>query len=308
MRALLCLALLSCDAGGLAPQAYRGEAIAIVPVIDHIETLAEHEGPVAVAAFWRPTGAGHAGRAALTTLIEHPNSGMPLPAERQFRLAFFEPPPAEAMTDYEGASIALGHLMAFADDDGDLSLGEEEEILAVSQGRAILYAPQALSERSSPTGIAVPAGFHLARTPMWCGTWPETTEGDCGVPLGSNCEVDADCGNGTCLLEFGVPVSGGACVVSEPPADGCRPGDGALRGDPTSSELVGVWFPGCRSDADCSNEGEVCELVNGLCNSPLDIPLRGGQPAVPPVCAGRAPPMGMGMGPPPRRMGPPPRE
>jgi hypothetical protein len=158
---------------------------------------------------------------------------------------------------------------------------------------ALLRAPQPLSAADSPTGAPLPAGWHLVSLPLSCPALGPPSpsapapDGECGVPLGIECKSNADCGGGVCLIDASRPWPGGACVIPEPPPNGCRQRGSVLmrvQEDPTRA----YWVQFCETSADCQRPApyQCDQQIHGCLPSRMvPVNLRDGD--VPrPFCAG----------------------
>ena len=132
-------------------------------------------------------------------------------------------------------------------------------IAAVDRGRVLLYASRALQPDESPTGLSVPAGFHLVSDGLNRETQsrlPPTGTTSCNVPVGITCADDESvCGaNGTCLHQYLLPWTKGACAVANPTPNNCVPKDASLfRGPPEENPpgVNGYWVKACEVQEDC---------------------------------------------------------
>ena len=218
-----------------------------------------------------------------------------------FTLNIFSFPSADLDVGGASGAYALGRLLVYTDTNSNGRYDPGEPLLGIEPPAAWLYAPAPVAAADSPTGRALPQGLSHVILPQRCVPPPEPTEpGDCGVPLGERCSIDADCGaNGRCLKETKMPWRAGYCIVAEPvPDGGCRPGAGVFEGAPryslTPPEITGFWLRRCEADADCVRPQDrdqglyTCDLGLGACvplGPGLGVPL-GGRLEVEPFCAG----------------------
>jgi hypothetical protein len=253
LRGLLCVlagAGLACG-DTLVDGRYSGTARFIVGgSVNGTSQYVDSEHPtVRVGVFWsvKKPGGGD------DVLVEQPGTSVSAEYYRRFELKLFdEPGPEHLNTPPSGASYAIGWLAAYQDTNANERKDEDEPLIGGSNGRLLLRAPQALSARESPTGGPVPEGWHIVSTPLTCS--PVSTEpvptGDCGVPLGASCKVDADCGGGVCVHDFIGPWPTGSCLIQEPPPNGCRQKGSVLLRAPDNATKA-YWLKGCAVTADC---------------------------------------------------------
>ena len=233
--------------------------------------------------------------------VEHPGTTFPVVAPSDNQLEVFEPPGADLMAhSSDGASLgyAFGRLLVYADTSGDGRRQPGEPFLGIDPPPAYLYVPSALSADRTPTHGALAPGFSWITLPQPCGDPAPgpRTPGNCGVPLGAACIVDGDCGGGRCLKETKVPWPAGYCTIVEPPAKGCRPGDGVYmrrqQFSPAPPGAQGFWLKRCATSADCvrldrDKQLYVCDpgllaCVPALANGVIPV---GGRFEVEPFCA-----------------------
>lgn len=269
-HALLALAIVACTDGGLGDVNFRGAPLARLPMLLFEPPPAEN---VALAVFWadRIIDVQASGQ-----FFEQRGSAFHVDPEATiFELPLYEPPPADMiLTSPQGARMAAGFVAGYVDANANLRHDPGERLIGNVDPLILVYLPEAVPRDRSPSGLALDAGFHALHGPLMCAPFPAVTPGDCGVPLGEFCTSDADCGAGTCKLEFGLDQRmNGACVVVEPPADGCRPADGTLRLRRRTSPdgVIGEHFLRCHADADCLRaDGERtihCVTSSGLCRA-----------------------------------------
>lgn len=219
------------------------------------------------AIFWSPGGT--APFASLEQLVEQPATGRPFRIPGRMDWPIFELPGAEHLASAAGgAPFGLGLPFLYLDGDGDRRRAQDEPMIVHAPGTALLFAPQALAATDSPTGTAIPAGYHLISTPFPCAPAPPpVAEGECGVPVGAPCRADADCGAAGVCLQDGPTwrVPGGMCVIPEPPPAGCRPRGGALVPS-FRDQGQAFWFQACRAETDCQRGPPyVCDVAFGAC-------------------------------------------
>jgi hypothetical protein len=210
--------------------------------------------------------------ASFDDLVEQPSSSVAVPAQGGFLWNFFDEPEARhRVTTASGAVYGLARPVAYEDRNHNGVFDPGEPVVGVSPARLVLWAPAALSAADSPTGVAVPPGFHIVSKPIPCAPPPPPppSSGTCGVPLGRACAAEgpgADapaCNGGYCLFTEGLSWPGGACAL--PDVDGgCRP-DGSVRfAIPHSADHY--WVQGCDSDADCAREQAYqCDFAYRAC-------------------------------------------
>jgi hypothetical protein len=250
------LAALAGCGDALVDNEYRGVAIwqLVGDAVEHEGGRPEETKNLRVAIFWSPGGptVSEPGR-----YSEQPSTSVAVQLPSPFVLNIFEPPGPEHRVQAEGGAYALGRLLAYADRDRDGRRGPQEPFVGLEVPYAILYAERALPQGRTPTSGALAAGFHRVLLPQLCGRpLPMPTEpGDCGVPLGQSCMSSRDCGVGVCVESAGIPWTGGACAVPEPPMNGCRPGAGryyqAQMGMGMGMGPEGYYLKACTTDAEC---------------------------------------------------------
>lgn len=272
----LALALLGCG-DATVPVDYRGEPAA------QLDVLAQSyrpptpgylpEGPFRVALFWGPADADFERP---DQLEEDPRTGVEAVLQRGFVFTLFDHPP----------ETRLGILLAYRDDDGDGRRGPEERFIGAASGRGLVYAATALSAGDSPTGVAMPAGYHevLLPLPGACGFGPSRMLGRvCNVPYGAPCAEDADCGVGMCLKTDVSWWPDGACAVALADRPSCAPIGAFL---PAQRPSLGYIIRACAADADCGREGYRCDLGVGGCVPASPVPMGVGGPQTGPVFCG----------------------
>ena len=258
-------AWLGCD-GSLAPGTYRGETLfQIDGIITDLRAGLNDDFALRASLFW-------ADGTMLTTdpheLEEQPSVDVQVEFPATFHFNIFDEPPASPNQPYR-----LGQILVFHDrnSDGAMSMGEA---VGGSTLHQLIYAWEPLEAESSPIKRRLPAGLSVVPVPLPCELMPPTpasSRTDCGVPLGSPCSIDADCGaDGWCLdfseslSEFGL----GYCVLPEDfpcvPRDAVQM-DAVLFFDPRNEEeWVRVWVDACDTDADC-RKGQHCAGWAGAC-------------------------------------------
>jgi hypothetical protein len=234
--------------------------------------------------FWLPRG-----REKITSyseLVEQSSNGQSLPADFTWIL-FDEPGPEHLATTPSGARYGLGLPLAYVDANGDRRWEPAELLVADSPLHAVLFTPAPLSAEDSPTGRAVAAGHALIQRLRICSPQavPAADE-ECGVPLGSPCNADADCHGGVCLMEEPWTWDGGYCAIPEPPPNGCRQRGAALFR--SFSDLKKAWWVrACQSPSDCERGFPYqCELTQGACLPTARVSLLASRKVEPrPFCA-----------------------
>lgn len=224
-----------------------------------------------VALFWSPGGAQEN---VLERYVEQTTTSVPISLTLTYVLNVFEPPGSAQKVKVQGATYAVGRLLAYTDTNRNRRRDADEPIVGQNPPRAILYAAAPLDAAQSPTHNPLPAGFSTVLLPQRCGAvLPAASPGTCGVPLGSACKRDADCGVGVCLNQTTVSWQGGTCAVPEPPTDGCRPQDSSFVWNapmPMGTGPGGFYVQRCTEDADCvrreRGSGDyVCDIGQKAC-------------------------------------------
>lgn len=220
------------------------------------EYVDEEHPEVSVAVFWSPGGAAMDSNA---TLIEQRGTSQLAEFYRPFDLKLFDEPGAEYFyTTPSGARYGIARLGAYQDLNENGQRDDEEPILGHSRARALIRALQDLTAKDSPTGAPLTEGWHIVSTPLQCPSSgpfaPEpVANGDCGVPLGSECRNDADCRGGVCVREFVGPWPRGACLIPETSTTACRQRGSVLLHDPQDAKIA-YWVKGCSVTEDCGRE------------------------------------------------------
>jgi hypothetical protein len=215
----------------------------------------EEKIEVYLTVLWSPGGARRA-----DTLVEQPETTYRTEFFRSFELPLFDEPGEEHFHLLpSGARYAIGRLGGFHDENGNGRKDASEPFKGYSQ-QAVIRVPEALSAMDSPTGSPLSAGWHIVSTPLACpsssgappapGPAEPIVKEDCGVPLGGGCKRDSECGGGVCVRNFAGEWPGGACLVPEPPLDGCRPRDSVLLLDP-AQEAQAYWIRACEVSEEC---------------------------------------------------------
>jgi hypothetical protein len=194
------------------------------------------------------------------TLVEQEGTTLNAEYERPFTLKLFdEPRDEDFLNQAPGQRMGVARVAAYADDNGNGRKDESEPFLGNSFLRILLRVPQDLTAAASLTGAPLVAGWHVVSTPLTCPppdgspvppSGDPVPDGDCGVPLGAACKMDSDCHGGTCLRESGGPWPSGACVIPEPPPNGCRQRGSVLMHQPNDL-TVRYWIKACTTTADC---------------------------------------------------------
>lgn len=226
----------------------RGRVVAPSDYVD------EEDAEIFLAVLWSQGGAERADR-----LVEQPGTTRRTAFFRSFEMPLFDQPGSEHLyTTPSGARYAIGRLAGFHDDNGNGRRDASEPFMGYSQ-QALLHAPEALPARDSPTGAPLKAGWHIVSTPLMCqsagpqpapGPVDPVADGECGVPLGAGCKKDADCGGGVCVTNFLGEWAGGACLIPEPPPNGCRQRGSVLLRAPAPNPQA-YWIKACTVSEDC---------------------------------------------------------
>jgi hypothetical protein len=242
--------------------------------------------------FWMPRGASP--YTSFGELKPQASTHKALEVPRSFTWAIFDPPPDEALITLPGgARYALGMALMFEDRDGDSTWSEGEPIVGDAHFSRLLYTPEDLTAAQSPTHFPIPSGYHVVGAQFGCPGPPQPVRDptDCGNPLGDPCESDTECGpGGTCMLTGPPPWPHGACVVSDPPASGCRPSTGRLV-HLGASEGGLYWAQSCERDSDCTRGAPYqCDYSVGACLPTQTLLVTAGQAKTSPLPACAPPP------------------
>lgn len=244
------------------------------------EIVTGEQPEVNVALFWISDANAREAR-----LLEQEGTSRGVEYSRPFTLKVFdEPGEAHFLRWPFEARVAVARLGAYRDENGNGRRDETEPLLGGSEPRLVLRAPQALSAAESPTGGAVEAGWYVVSAPLECPpppgsppppeAPPPVPEGECGVPLGAPCTMDAQCGPGVCLRDFVGPWPGGACAIPEPPPSGCRQRGSVLLRDIEYPERA-FWINACERSADCGRGFPYqCDLQLRGCRATGEVPVQ----------------------------------
>lgn len=268
----------------------RGRVVAPSDYVD------EEDAEVFLMVLWSPGGAANADK-----LVPQPGSLRRMAFFRSFEMHLFDEPGREFLyTTPSGARYAIGRLGGFRDANGNGRKDDSELFEGYSQN-ALIRAPEALSASDSPTGAPLSAGWHLVSTPLMCppsgGSQPSpgpvdpVADGECGVPLGAGCKKDADCGKGVCVLNFLGEWGGGACLIPEPPPNGCRQKGSVLLRAP-SPDTQAYWIKACTVTEDCGRlHPYQCDQQIRGCRPSAEavVDINGREPARS-FCGGSGPP------------------
>ncbi|MFT7621893.1 MAG: hypothetical protein ACI9WU_001058 [Myxococcota bacterium] len=273
-RILLVLALAGCEP--LADETFRGEPLfAFSGQVAQFDDLPAGSAPYRVSIFWTPDGQVGEERLDTSGLHEQASVAVSLTFPLTFDIDVFEPPHTADLYAPAGQAYGIGLILAYQDRDlnGRFSEGE---LVGGSEQHVLIWAQAPLAAQKSPTGAALPAGVALTRLPLTCTDEAafQLEPRDCGVPLGSACGSDADCGIGQCLTTLeGEPLPGGSCALKDTlDADpgGCLPHGGA-----TVYDSGDYWFLGyCQSDDQCrQGQGYSCDRLASICLpfNPTDV-------------------------------------
>lgn len=255
---------------------------------------------VDVSVFWLPSGPGRS-----DNLVQQPGTQRRSEYFRTFEMNLFDEPGAEFLfTTRSGARYGIARLGAYKDTNGNGRKDASESFIGYSHKKVLIRAPQALTADDSPTGAPLKAGWHVVSTPLSCpasampsGSVPPPPKpvpvptGDCGVPLGASCRNDADCGGGVCVHEYAGPWVEGACLIPEPPPNGCRQRGSVLLADPEFPDKQ-YWVLACQETADCGRAHPYqCDQQIRGCMPTAEVTVELDSAQQPPsICAGGEPP------------------
>lgn len=256
LRGLVCGlagAALACG-NSLVDETYSGTPLftlrgKVVAPSDYVD---EEDAEIFLSMLWSQGGAQRVER-----FVEQPGATLRTAFFRSFEMPLFDEPGSEHFHILpSGARYAIGRLGGFHDDNGNGRRDASEPFMGYSAA-ALLRAPEALSARDSPTGAPLSAGWHIVSTPLSCpyasgsqSTPDPVADGECGVPLGAGCKKDSECGGGVCVVNFLGEWSGGACLIPEPPPNGCRQRGSVLLRAPAPDPQA-YWIPACTVSEDC---------------------------------------------------------
>ncbi|HEX8825500.1 MAG TPA: hypothetical protein VF794_36665 [Archangium sp.] len=271
----------------LVDERYSGTARFTVPgsVNGVSQYVTEANPEVSIGVFWSVRKPG----ATSETLIEQPGAALRAEYYRPFELKLFDEPGAEHFNTLpSGARYGAAWLAAYQDANDNGRRDETEPLIGGSNGRLLIRAPKALTAKDSPTGAALPEGWHLVSTPLNCSLPPgappppagstpvpadPVADGECGVPLGNSCKNDAECGGGVCVREFLGGWPNGACLIPEPPPNGCRQKGSVLVRDP-GNPTKGFWVKACTVSADCGRPAPFqCDQQRRMCKPSANVPV-----------------------------------
>lgn len=261
IRAAWVLALLGCG-DPLVPPPYRGEPVYVhagFQISGRPDTPPVHPR---WAVFWIRDGI----HGALAEVDEQIGTSRPAQVS-EGPLHLFAAPGDDLLTETAaGGRYGLARILVYDDTDRDGRRAPDTERIIAHGDEALLYAPRALDAARSPTGRALPAGFHRITLPLPCTPIPPG-DATCDVPLGAPCDSRFRCGSGACWLEEAGGWPNGICVAHAGMA--CQPADGArFEYDLPAPDDVPIkgWLPACTTDADCRQEdGYACDQGVGGC-------------------------------------------
>jgi len=270
------LGLLACD--GLAPPDYTGEPKLRMEG-NSVSGLPGEVEPRTVRAglFWHP--GGPVDYASFEELVEQPSNGMDLQWPGPVSWGLYDDPTAEQLhTRPSGVKVGIAFPFFYEDTNQNDLRESNERMLAHEPRAAILFAPQALSGADSPTGFAIPAGWHVVSRPFFCAprTVPAHSDPACGVELGKECADHAACGAGAeCLTMAPYPFPAGYCSIPETAESACRPQAAELfinHREPAKQ----YWVQACTAQSDCSRGFPYqCDFAKGACLPTLSVSPKG---------------------------------
>lgn len=274
----------------LVDSAYRGTVLFSFTgnVMGATDAVSAGE-PIRIAVFWSPQGPRTMGTEGL---VEQPSASQQAVLPFSFTLNLFDTPPAaQIFTPQDGGPYAIAQLLGYPDRNHSGRRDGDEPIVAASSSRALLYAPSALAADRSPTGQAIPAGYHLIVASIPCGprppTPPPTPSGaSCPVSLGQSCSADAQCAPGVCIRDFLAPWPLGGCALADPPPMGCGPPSAVRVAQPGPMPTTTYWLKACTTDADCERPFPYqCDLALGACVPTHSLLMQiGDPPMIAPWC------------------------
>ncbi|MCB9546950.1 MAG: hypothetical protein H6706_14010 [Myxococcales bacterium] len=262
----------------LVPPAWRGEPVYIHPrfqIAGRADVPPTHPR---WAVFW--VRGGLAG--SLADVDEQVGTSQPAEVSEGPLHLFAAPDPALLTEAPGGGRYGLARLLIYDDVDADGRRAPDTERVIALGHEALLYAPEPLDAAASPTGRALPAGYHRVALPLPCAPVP-AGDATCDVPLGAPCDSRFRCGAGACWMQEAGGWPGGICVADAalacPPAGGARFEYDDI--DPANPPLR-AWLPACQTDADCRQaEGYACDLGVGGCRPDTGFTLTySGRPPV----------------------------
>ncbi len=277
-------AALCCSCGdALVDNAYRGTILFnftgnVMGATDAVDS----GEPIRIAVFWSSKGLRTMGT---ENLVEQPAAAQQAIIPFSFTLNLFDTPPAaQIYKPQEGGAFAIGQLFGYPDRNHNGQRDLDEPIVAASSSRALLYAPEALALEKSPTGLPVPAGYHLIFASIPCGPRPQMpppapTSGGCPASLGQPCSTDAQCAPGVCIRDFLAPWPLGGCGLSDPPPADCGSPQVARVAQPGPAPTPTYWVKSCTTDADCGRAFPYqCDLALGACLPTRSLLMQVGDP------------------------------
>jgi len=227
----------------------RGKVVAPSDYVD------EENAEAFITLLWSPGGAQNADR-----MEAQPGATYRTAFFRSFEMPLFDEPGDEHFyTTPSGARDAIGRLEGFQDANRNGKRDDSEPFGGYAP-QTLIRAPEDLSARDSPTGNPLKAGWYIVSPPLACpssstqqpspGPVTPVADGECGVPLGAGCKRDSDCGGGVCVQSFLGEWPGGACLIPEPPPNGCRQrGPVPLRAP--APDTRAYWLKACTVSEDC---------------------------------------------------------
>lgn len=274
----------------LVDAAYRGNVLFSFTgnVMGSTDAVESGEA-IRIAVFWSSQGPRAMGT---QDLVEQPSAAQQARLPFSFTLNLFDTPPAaQLFTPAGGSPYALGQLFGYPDRNHNGQRDSEEPIVAASSSRALLYASETMSQDKSPTGQAIPGGFHLIFASIPCGPKPQQpppapTNSGCPASLGQPCTSDEQCAPGVCIRDFLAPWPLGGCVLADPPPADCGPPRVMRVAQPGPMATQVYWIKSCMSDADCGRPFPYqCDLALGACLPTRSLLMElGDPPMIAPWC------------------------
>lgn len=222
-------------------------------------------------------------------LIEQVGTSTPLRLPSYYVLNVYELPGPEHMVRLPGgadAGYAAGRVLVYVDADGNGRHTRGESFVGIMGHMGVYYFRDALDAASTPTNAPLAPGFYRVMLPQPCDSVPPTPTdpGTCGVPIGSTCSADRDCGSGICQLDNPFPWTSGYCTIPDPSPSGCYPAAAVYLGSSPGrpgprppNPRRGIYLKPCAADQDCVRADEPQKNAYRC-----DPGLRGCVPGAPP--------------------------
>ncbi len=230
------------------------------------------------AMFWMPGGI----HGTSCDLHEQPNSSRPFTQAKDGFNLFSLPDDDLLAKSPGGAAYGFARIIPYDDLNQNGKLDGNERLIGDTV-HAIIYAPERLSAKQSPVGLALSKGFHVSTgLPIPCDA-PQRGQDDCDVNLGAACFGSSVCGDDGECMHPDLGWANGYCVLPAT-VGGCSPQGAALYLD-NGPNKARFWIAGCTKNADCrTDEGYFCDQLIGGCVPDEALPVVVGRASPDKLC------------------------